>query len=481
MWLKVFKAYHFKIHNPSKRKSACINKTLTQNENAFFRALKAINEDAGSLIGLSKKDRREGLRTLKKKLAENVKPLPYGSALKASTIEDVTAQVSSFLELIDTGQNAALPQRHDNAIDYDLALKQLLNSLSKEEEDSARDEMARALRDSIRPLSFYKHRISDGFQILKDSKGRLFAFLNLWSAKDKRAKKIEIDMIDVRSGEQLKTSTKTGLLFPLECSNWHIEAMNQGEAKSAKLIRIGEEYYLAVSIEFKVQSRETLNVIGIDRGIDQVASYAVRAPDGTVLEKGNLSGEALRSHQRKMEEKQKISQRKGRQLVSGWSNYSDNLLHHVANEIVKLADKYDAQVVIEDLSNIKNNPKFKRPKYQRRNNYSRLLSRQQYGKLERMLEYKVAMVGLPKPKKVYAAYTSLTCPHCGNNDKRNRSKESRSNFTCVNCHYHEHADIVGSINIAGKGIWLAANAGKLKKPLPDNLQFNHWQAANLSC
>ncbi|MFC1507904.1 zinc ribbon domain-containing protein [Pseudomonadota bacterium] len=481
MWLKVFKAYKFKIHTPSAHKCALLNKTFTQNEYAFFRAVETAREDVLALAGLPKKDRKEGLKTLKKKLAANVKPLPYGNALKASTIEDVAAQVSSYLELKDIGQNAALPQRHDDAIDYDLALQQLLNSLSKEEEDSARDEMARALRVSIRPLSFYKHRISDGFQILKDNKGRFFVFLNLWSAKDKRAKTIEIDMIDVRSGEQLKTSTKTGLLFPLECSNWHAEAMSQGNAKSAKLIRIGEEYYLAVSIEFKVQSRETLNVIGIDRGIDQVASYAVRAPDGSVIEAGNLSGEALRSHQRKMEERQKLSQRKGRQLFAGWSNYSDNLMHHMANEIVALADKYNAQVVIEDLSNIKNNPNFKRPKYQRRNNFSRLLSRQQYGKLEKMLEYKLAMVGLPKPKAVYASYTSVTCPYCGNDDKANRNKEVRANFTCVNCQYHEHADIIGSINIAGKWIWLTANAGKLTKPLPEHLKFNHWQAANLSC
>ncbi len=478
--IKVFKTHTFKVHNPSNKKAANIKKSMTQGRYAFFLAIKIVTEDAKRLIGKDKKEKKAGIAAIKKKVSDLMVSLPFGSAVKSGVIEDVTAQVSSFIELTEIGQNAAMPSPTDADIDYEIALNALINSQSKEEEDEARDEMARSLKSKDRPISYVRHRTGGGFMILADKKGRLFAFADLWKAKDKRAKKINIDMIDTRTGEPFKISTSIGMLLPLECSDWHKTALKNGKAKSAKLYLRDNEFYLAVAFEYEVEKREPTLTMGIDRGIVEVATYAIRDENGKLIKSGSFSGLALRSHQQRQEEAQKQKQRMGRRFISGWSNYSENLMHHVSKEIVSVADAYNARVVIEDLSNIKNGPNKKRAKYSRKNNFNRLLSRQQYGKLEKMLIYKLAMVGLPGPFLVHAAYTSITCPVCGHSDGSNRPEQAK--FICTQCNFKVNADINGAINIAGKRIWLDQVGKKLTKgkPIPKEIIFNTWLAKHLS-
>lgn len=481
--IKVFKTHSFKIHNLSARKSKLIDKSMLQSKMAFYKALYSQKILAETLINQDKKDKKAGLALIKKELAQIVKPLPFGNALKASTIEDAAAQLSSYIELTEIGQNAALPTDSDREIDYQFALNALLSSTTKEQEDLARDEIARAMKNDRETLSFYKSRTSDGFLILSDKKGRLFTFVNLWSAKDKRATPITGEFVDMRTGELIKLNTKTGLLLPLECSRWHESALLNGVSKSAKLYKRDGEYFLAVSVEYLINPIEHKTVMGVDRGIDEIASYAVRdAVTGKVLEKGNLSGVALREHQRRFEEKQKQDQCLGRKFTSVFSNYTDNLMHHVANSIVEVAERHSSLVVIEDLGAIKNGHHQTRKKFARKTNFARMLSRQQYGKLEFLLGYKLQMIGLQKPRTVHAAYTSLTCPCCGHASKENRPE--RAVFICSECGYKEHADLVGGINIAGKQLWLNVVGNKIKgKKLTgknEHLRFNVWQANHLS-
>lgn len=453
---------------------------MKQSQLAFYKGIDAVSDDVKSLINLNKKEKKEGLALIKKKLAQTVKPLPFGSAIKASTIEDVTAQASSFIELITIGQNASLPQPTDIEIDYHYALNDLLISTNKEQEDLARDKMARCLKNGLRPLSFYKSRVTDGFLILQDDKKRLFVFVNLWSAKDKRANKINVKATNTRTNELITFTSGNGLLLPLECSQWHIDALKKGQSKAAKLSYRDHSFYLSVSVEYETTKRKPNLIMGVDRGIEEIATYVIRRQNGEVVKSGTLSGVALRNHQRRLEKKQKEDQRAGKRFISGWSNYSNNLMHHVANEIVAIADKYNAQVVIEDLSTIKNGAHHKRMFATRKGGFRRMLSRQQYGKLEFMLTYKLNYAGLPKPFLVNAAYTSLTCPQCGHADKANRPE--RAVFFCKECAYSNHADVIGALNIAGKKLWFDAVRKHMikNKPLKHELQFKIWQSANLS-
>ena len=79
------------------------------------------------------------------------------------------------------------------------------------------------------------------------------------------------------------------------------------------------------------------------------------------------------------------------------------------------------------------------------------------------MQYKAQLAGVPVVI-VNPAYTSQMCPKCTAIDKKNR--KTQSEFCCTGCNYTEHADVVGSINIASAGaasISLMSSANLLQK------------------
>ena len=67
-----------------------------------------------------------------------------------------------------------------------------------------------------------------------------------------------------------------------------------------------------------------------------------------------------------------------------------------------------------------------------------------FARLQSMIAYKAELVGL-KVKFVSEAYTSQTCPKCGN-----RKKPTNRNYHCNHCGFEYHRDGVGAINIWNK-------------------------------
>jgi transposase len=84
-------------------------------------------------------------------------------------------------------------------------------------------------------------------------------------------------------------------------------------------------------------------------------------------------------------------------------------------------------------------------------------------KFKRQLAYKSAWNG-GLFIEVPAAYTSQTCNHCGHVHKDNRT--TQSNFTCVACGHHEHADLNAAKNILARGHRVFACGGHIRQPKP---------------
>ena len=105
--------------------------------------------------------------------------------------------------------------------------------------------------------------------------------------------------------------------------------------------------------------------------------------------------------------------------------------------------------MIENLSNLTQR-NFKRG----RSNFNRLLNRSQYAKLEKVLEYKLKRAGLPPPVSEWAAYTSITCPQCGEDDPASRDRNDPKNrFICTHCAYQHDADLNAARVIALRNLW----------------------------
>jgi putative transposase len=195
--------------------------------------------------------------------------------------------------------------------------------------------------------------------------------------------------------------------------------------------------------------------LGVDRGIYNLASLSIIEEDGGVSHNENIDGMTLRHVQRHHERQQKKTQSRGKRYRSTSRRaMADEAVHTTANQIVEIARQHDAQVVLENLRNLTN-----RGGKRKRSNFNRVLNRSQYQKLQKILDYKLAVAGLPKPVTVSAAYTSQTCPMCGHQSRENRPKKPDGDgfimdkFLCQECGYKDDADLNAARVIAMKRAW----------------------------
>ncbi|WP_159084245.1 zinc ribbon domain-containing protein [Saccharobesus litoralis] len=473
--IKTFKTAVFNVKF-SKRKGNIIDTQMRLAENAFYDVIERLAHHVEPLIKLNKEQRKDMLTRLKKEASQLIKPHPLSNASKSGVVADAIAQISSTVELRLTGQDAKLPTRNNRDIDtYDIGMDMLVGSLDLESQDLAKQLIYSKPYDGMpRPLLWLRTRPSDGAMLLRDGLGRYFVYINSHSSKSKfsKAKVVINDLVNVRTGETENFSSSTGLLLPIQLSKWHqSEFLAKGKPKSYRLIKKADGYILAVTFEFKAEKIEPATYLGVDRGIDKIAAFAVTSKK-EVLKKDFCDGNELRDYQKECETNARKKQTKGNAKYIRWRGYTDLIMHKIANEIVNTALKYRSQVVLEDLTNIANGHHHRRARFARKTNFNKVLSRQQYQKLQHLLNYKLSYVGLPTPLFVRAAGTSITCNRCGNYDSKNRDLNERSLFLCKSCNYQDNADVNAAVTISMKGEWLTTQFDKEHKKMKN--RFSDW-------
>jgi putative transposase len=89
------------------------------------------------------------------------------------------------------------------------------------------------------------------------------------------------------------------------------------------------------------------------------------------------------------------------------------------------------------------------------------VAQEQWYEFRRQLEYKLARNG-GMLVAVPPQYTSQKRSKCGHVHKDNRL--SQSNFTCVACGHHDHADVNAALNILAAGHAVIACGGAISQP-----------------
>jgi putative transposase len=92
-------------------------------------------------------------------------------------------------------------------------------------------------------------------------------------------------------------------------------------------------------------------------------------------------------------------------------------------------------------------------KVRQKTGLNRSILDQGWGLFRTQLEYKLEWNGgmlLAVPPH----NTSRTCPCCGHVSKDNR--KTQAEFECIDCHYKNHADVVGAMNVLERGYRLLA-------------------------
>lgn len=460
----------FKLHNPSAHKRAVLDYAFTEYTRAYGELLAWAREHEGELAERGKfrdKYTDKSVRALMPPQSSLTRPMH--SSLKASLVGDVAGNLASYLALKAGDFKPSFPVGRNPSPDaLQIAEADFAACLDTDDYNGLRDALLRQARGSYMPMSFSR---ADGataarnFSLLthQDRDG-LYAVLYLLPAKHELCKPVgplRDTLVRIDTGEVFKSNPTVAILAPLELgeNGWQfdkfIDASRQGRArvKSATLVKEEDDYYLHVAFEFETQpAYEPKAYLGIDKGILFSAAYSVVDLEGRVLEMGHLDDD-LRALQIKHGQERERRQRNGQVVTKRHFKQKayENILHSLANRLIDLALKYQAQIVLEDLNiQVKG---------------GRVISR--FRKLDGILTYKSVLAGMPKPRQIWAAYSSVICHRCGCKGER----EDRD-FYCPSCGWRGHADDNASVNIARRPLYRKAD-------WPDYWQF-HRGFANLA-
>lgn len=468
--------------------------SLTRAHLAYTRLLAHLLPEIEHFAVMSKKERDAEMQ---RRIYRFLKPLPVGQGAKAGVRKDAQGQINSHIELRKSQEGAQVPtagRLNVEAPGYGQALDELARLGSDiDRENELRDEIARLGRmPRLRPVSYYGNNPGFYLFLRDETADRYYVWLNLHPKTSKYAQPATVEnLVDRRTGEAVEFTSATGMIFALELGmSFHDDGfIKKGKPQSAKLVHRTErngkdcdDFEVHITFEWMTPEQRPERWMGIDRGVYNLAAYAVADGDGTLVTAGCISGRALRHMQRQEERRVAKAQQRGK-LVRGVVRrraWADEAVHVTANEIVRVAVEHNARVVLEDLSNLSAIRRRTRVKGARRSGFNKLLNRVQYEKLKAVLLYKLGEHGLAKPVAVRPAYTSMTCPECGSVDKENRRKEvgldgfEMQQFKCVACDYEAHADENAARIIALKGAWLTNLPTKKERAwteMPDELKF----------
>lgn len=433
----------FKAHNPSGHKRRVFradqkdfSRAYAENMNALARHEEELRQSWGA------DDPDEELRDKVKQYAD----LDLRSELKAGVKKEIVSGLQSYFELDDGDhQNASFPApRPKRGGDVEAIIDELLHTIPcAEREDDLKHDLRREETPYRRPIEFVRHRDAP---LLRSDDGE-----KLWAAPKikNRGKDTYFPANPIKDCRLLKSRDRY-TLYPLSCGRWHMHRFfRTGEPKSCRVVARGNDLYFHYSFKFDRPRRPDPNaVIGVDRGRAITAAYTAINRNGALLEKGASFKENMRERLQEIDQAISRAQSKGRrdlmeELYEKRANLVEHSIHRIANNIVEMADRYNAQITFEDLDNIKGATG--------NSNLDRGLKRSQYSRLTQYLEYKAEEKGLRDPKYVWPSHTSTTCP-CGYQGDEDEVRPTRDRFVCPECGHEAHADLNAGRMIALRGL-----------------------------
>ncbi|MFU2075475.1 RNA-guided endonuclease InsQ/TnpB family protein [Gallibacterium anatis] len=229
-----------------------------------------------------------------------------------------------------------------------------------------------------------------------------------------------------------------------------------GEIKNVTVSQKCGHYFVSIQTEFEYEiPTHKGGEIGIDMGVARFATLS----NGEFFEPLNAfktyKGK-LAKLQKRLKNKVKFSQNwqklkaKIAKLHHKIANCRKDFLHKISTQI----SKNHAMIYIEDLqvSNMSKSAKGTAETPGKNvaaiSGLNQAILDQSWFEFRRQLDYKTQwqggfLVAVPPQN------TSRTCPYCGHVAKENR--QTQANFECVECGYTENADVVGALNVLGRG------------------------------
>ncbi|MDQ5766940.1 RNA-guided endonuclease InsQ/TnpB family protein [Thiothrix subterranea] len=249
-----------------------------------------------------------------------------------------------------------------------------------------------------------------------------------------------------------------------------------GELRNVTVSGKNGKWYISIQTQREIEQpvSTATTAIGIDLGIARFATFS----DGSYIAPLNsfkTQQAKLAKYQRRMAHKQKFSNNwkkakaKVQKIHTKIADTRRDFLHKATTTI----SQNHALVFIEDLqvgnmsrsaAGTAENPG---KNVAAKSGLNKAIVDQGWGEFRRQLDYKLAWNG-GMLFAVPAHYTSQECPECHHVSADNRQTQAK--FVCVKCHYENHADHVGAINVKERGHrLLACGDGALRASMKQEL------------
>ncbi len=289
----------------------------------------------------------------------------------------------------------------------------------------------------------------------KKKKRRKASLPNFRRMKGFRVDKRGFNLIDSDNKYRFLISLRllTGrVIIPLEALDEHypykmLDELMKGEwslgsvtiIKRRKRKRKEWWVYLTIKKEVEVEIPDDPTPIGVDMG---TVNLAVVSTPSTVL---FFSGrEWWHRRQRWKEIREKLQKERRFRAIKKLGNkerrYNTDLAHKISRAIVEVAKRErNPVIVMEDLTNIRDDMEFSNEQNYKNHGWF-------FNRLQSFIAYKAIEAGIPV-FFVSPAWTSATCPKCGDTHPKNRNRR-RHIYKCQYCGYTLNDDLVAARNIA---------------------------------
>ena len=202
-----------------------------------------------------------------------------------------------------------------------------------------------------------------------------------------------------------------------------------------RITKKNHKWIAQISVTIPTIQKAGMRIMGVDLGL-KVPAVAV-TDDEHVRFFGN--GRQNKYMKRKFRSKRKeLGQKKKLKAIRTLNNKEQRWMkdqdHKVSRAIVNFAQENKVSVIrLEKLANIRQTARTSRKNEKNLHTWS-------FYRLANFIEYKANLVGI-KVEYVNPAYTSQTCPQCGE-----KNKAQDRNYKCK-CGFKKHRDLVGAMNI----------------------------------
>ena len=197
--------------------------------------------------------------------------------------------------------------------------------------------------------------------------------------------------------------------------------------------------HITISKEVEVEIPDDPTPIGVDMGTVNLA--VVSTPSAVLFFSGR---EWWHRRQRWKEIREKLQKERRfraiKKLGDKERRYNTDLAHKISRAIGKAAKKEKNPVIVmEDLTNIRDDMDFSSEQNYKNHGWF-------FNRLQSFIAYKAIEAGIPV-FFVSPAWTSATCPKCGDAHPKNRNRR-RHIYKCQYCGYTLNDDLVAARNIA---------------------------------